>query len=118
MNPDLYLDVDGVLVLKEGEINDWLFRMLWENKDRFARIYWLSTWTRKGDAEDLYERYPTFQLLEGIPLAWNRFKTEAIDWSRPLVWIEDGILDHERADFYTKSKAGQSIWEVRLGGTL
>jgi len=55
-------------------------------------------------------------VLEPItPLKWNNYKTEAIDWTRPFIWIEDGITSEEKEIFKKKAVAGQHIWETLSG---
>lgn len=113
MNPDLYLDVTGVLENEKGEPNVWLLKALFENRDRFHRIFWLSTYTREGSAEALYAKHPAFKCLEATPLNWKSNKTEAIDWTRPFLWMEDGITDAERTVFYSRAGKNQSVVEIR-----
>lgn len=118
--PDLYLDVDGVMLANgvKDEPNVWLLKAVFENRHRFNRIFWLSCWTLNGDATELYAKHPAFACLEATPLKWNHDKTEAIDWSRPFVWIEDGILDSERAEFRIRAGKNQFVCELStvLGG--
>ncbi len=115
--PDLYLDVDGVMLVVpeiiEGDQwqqeNLFLFEWVKHSRHRFNKIYWLTCWGVKR----LYERYPRFQELDAIEANWQIEKTTGIDWSRPFIWIEDGVLDSEREVFRHISKPGQQIWELR-----
>ena len=114
-NPDLYLDVDGV-ILYHNVYNEWMLKFLSSARLAFSRVFWLSCWTCNGDATTLLKWHPVFKMLEEYkPLVWKNLKTEAIDWSRPFLWIEDGVLPQEREIFNQKAKAGQSLWEVRPG---
>ena len=114
MNPNLYLDVDGVLLFIDQE-NTWLFNLLLSNKNRFWKIFWLSSWTRNGTDDLLYKYHPKFKLLKAKPLKWVANKTEAINWKRPFIWLEDGIIEEERRIFNQKATPGQQVWECYPG---
>jgi hypothetical protein len=113
--PDLYLDVDGVLLFYH-EYNHFLLNFIADNVEKFHRLFWLSAWTHNGDSDQLLKAHPIFEIIQNIKaVKWNELKTEAIDWSRPFVWIEDGILVAEREIFNQRAIAGQNVWEVRPG---
>ena len=119
MKPDLYLDVDGVMLhfnpIQEysEEVNVWLLDLLINNRDRFANIYWLSCWTLNANTDQLYLEHELLKVLKAIPLKWKENKTEAINWNRPFIWIEDGITKEERKIFNEKARIGQQVWEIR-----
>jgi len=118
MNPDLYIDVDGVILYQSNEgqyLNGWLINFIIQNKMMFGKLYWLSCWTSNGSAEPLFKQFPSLKELGALPLEWRRDKTEAIDWSRPFIWIEDGVGEDERKEFERRAVKGQQIWEVRAG---
>jgi len=121
MKPNLYLDVDGVILfLKKGAIpyeyvDDFMFDFVLSSKHLFNKIYWLSCWTKTGSAERLYLEYPKLKDFEAIPLEWKILKTNAIDWSQPFIWLEDGVLTEERKIFHERAVANQHIWEIRPG---
>ena len=113
--PDLYLDVDGVLLFMDKRENQWLIGMIQQARGFFGRIFWLSCWTSDGKAERLYEKHPAFRELKATPLKWNKLKTEALDWTRPFIWIEDGLLKEEMAFFKSKAVSGQDVYEITPG---
>lgn len=119
MKPNLYIDVDGVMLLfpasnkHEPTVNNWLLDFILNNKDRFDKIYWLSCWTAHANPQQLYFEYPIFKELNAIPLYWRFLKTDAIDWTKPFIWLEDGMIESERAIFNEKGKYGQQVWEIR-----
>jgi len=121
MKPNLYLDVDGVLVFPHKDnptkeyVDQFMFDFIVSSKNLFNRIYWLSCWTKTGNTEQLYGEYPSLRDVESIPLEWNNLKTNAINWNQPFIWIEDGVLAEERRIFNEKAINGQHIWEVRPG---
>jgi len=114
--PDLYIDVDGVMLFLDKTENDWLLLWIQASRERFNRLFWLSCWTCMGNTETLYKKHPGFKILEPITaLKWNNHKTEAIDWTRPFIWIEDGITSEEKEIFKKKAVAGQHVWETLSG---
>ena len=118
--PDLYLDVDGVLLMgwdaKGDRIeNDWLIDWILASKHRFRKIYWLSCWTGGGSAKRLYERHPRFRDFGAKAVKWPIAKTDAIDWSRPFIWIEDGFGGDEALEFARRASKDQNVWQIRLG---
>jgi hypothetical protein len=96
-----YIDIDGVL-LRNGKNGPELI-------SRFKRVisflkanfdcYWLTTHVRHdaGSAGAVKKLMPYLKkaridpaLLDGIkPTVWKTLKTEAIDFSRPFIWLED-----------------------------
>lgn len=116
MKPDLYIDVDGVCLFLNKTENDWLLILIKANRERFNRLFWLSCWTSNASTKLLYEKHPSFKILEPIKaLKWNNNKTEAIDWSVPFIWIEDGITSEEKKIFTKKARSGQHVWETLSG---
>ncbi len=114
--PDLYLDVDGVMLLfgnGKEYVNLWLLNLIVKNRGQFDRIFWLSCWTLDGKTDRLLEEHPELGDLKATPLKWQKDKTDAIDWTRPFIWIEDGISEKERKDFNEKGCVWQQVWEIR-----
>ena len=108
---NLYIDVDGVL-LHQNE-DPCMLKLLTHIRGLFDNVYWLSCWTFNGKTEELYKRHPSFKSLKATPLKWDKLKTDAIDWSKPFVWMEDGITKEERKVFEEKAVEGQQIFEIR-----
>lgn len=122
--PNLYLDVDGVLLLTCNvkpfeKVNKMLLKMLLHKgfRQQFNEIYWLSCWTKTGSTKQLYEDYPEFKKLKATALVWDNYKTDAIDWSKKFMWFEDGVLDEEREVFNEKAVMGQVICEFWDGSS-
>lgn len=97
----LYLDVDGVLLQKDGQpanhLDDFLGFALF-----FFECYWLTTHC-KGDNAQVLEclrgkvSAKTFLLLKLIhPTHWQAYKTEAIDFSSDFLWLDDYLLLAEK----------------------
>lgn len=103
MKPNIYLDVDGVLLAHRG--------VPAKHADRFIRtitrkypVYWLSEHCQ-GDANNVLSilRYKidgeTFEMLLKIqPTSWEEDRTEAIDITRPFLWFSDMIYLEEKLE--------------------
>lgn len=104
----VYIDIDGVL-LRTGKNGPELIpqfrrviRYLFANFD----CYWLTTHVRHGSgsagavaklAPHLRKARIDPTILDGIePAEWETLKTEAIDFSRPFIWLDDDPLPTER----------------------
>jgi hypothetical protein len=103
-----YIDIDGVL-LRNGKSGPELI-------PRFRRVirylranfdcYLLTTHVRHGSgsagartklAPFLKKARINAEILDGIkPTEWETLKTEAIDFSRPFIWLDDDPLPTER----------------------
>jgi hypothetical protein len=104
----VYIDIDGVL-LRNGKNGPELI-------PRFCRVirylranfdcYWLTTHVRHGSgsagaraklAPFLKKARINAEILDGIkPTEWETLKTEAIDFGRPFIWLDDDPLPTER----------------------
>lgn len=99
---NIYLDIDGVLLQKSGIIAD--------NFDDFIEfvvlnydVFWLTTHCNNGENRaiehiiidnNLSEK--TIKYLEKIkPTNWQTLKTEAIDFSKDFIWLDDYLMESE-----------------------
>ncbi len=97
----LYLDIDGVLLGRNegGEIAliPQIAEILAFTRERFD-CYWLSTHSNHGIEGVLSYLGPFFpgskikQIDHVKAIPWKTLKTEAIDFSRPFLWIDDSPL--------------------------
>ncbi|HVV15373.1 MAG TPA: hypothetical protein VHD55_03180 [Candidatus Paceibacterota bacterium] len=101
-NKNIYLDVDGVLLTKQGEpaegVVDFLRHMV-ENHT----VYWLTTHC-KGDSgavvAHLERKLPAeaHGLIRQIrPTTWDVLKTDGIDFSQDFLWFDDYLMEAEKA---------------------
>jgi hypothetical protein len=97
----LYLDIDGTLIRRGGVPAQGLTEFLCFATENFD-CYWLTTHCY-GDAAPvaryLASRIPSEALvyIESFkPTQWELWKTEAIDFSGPFVWIDDNLFEMER----------------------
>jgi len=101
--PDIYLDIDGVLLANEHYAANYAHEFLAYVTSNYP-VYWLTTHCR-GDAQHTVRHLArvmppeTVELLKTIqPTNWDMAKTDAIDFSRPFLWFDDDLFDFERDD--------------------
>lgn len=105
--PNIYLDIDGVLIANEKNpalhANDFLRYVLTKYPDT---TYWLTTHCQ-GDASvpmshisHLFDK-DVAELMKKIkPTTWlhSSSKTSAIDFTKPFLWFDDDLFHNERQD--------------------
>ncbi|OGI24996.1 MAG: hypothetical protein A3J76_04170 [Candidatus Moranbacteria bacterium RBG_13_45_13] len=98
---NLYLDIDGVLITKNGKPANYLADFLSFIVFKF-NCCWLTTHC-KGEAKDwqmqIFDKFPAefHNLLKDIkPTNWNTLKTEAIDLEKDFIWLDDYIMEAEK----------------------
>ena len=98
---NIYLDIDGVILANEGQPSLHAKEFIKFITDNFD-VYWLTTHC-KGDAEYTINHIHRFFDLETLsllkkikPTNWITWKTEAIDFSQPFLWLDDQIFDKEK----------------------
>ena len=96
-----YLDIDGVILANDGQAALHADEFIEHLLGRYD-VFWLTTHCRNpgDDPIPMLSRFfadPTLALLKKIqPAYWDVLKTEAIDFSKPFVWIDDDCFDSER----------------------
>jgi len=121
-----YIDIDGVLI-KKGKSGPRLI-------PRFPQVilylrshfdcYWLTTHVRResGSAGAVAKLAPHLKksridpaILDGIkPTEWETLKTEAIDFNRPFIWLDDDPLPTERRILQEEGRA-ESLLDINWG---
>lgn len=98
---NLYLDIDGVILKKDGTPAENLTQFL-EYATKNFECYWLTTHC-DGDATKpflyLVGRIPqeAVPFLEKIqPTKWKLWKTEGIDFSKDFLWLDDTQFEGEK----------------------
>jgi len=101
MSKNIYLDIDGVLLLNENNLAIGADSFVQYVASRYD-VYWLTTHCR-GDANVPVKRFgylfkpETRKFLYSIKATdWNDAKTEAIDFTKPFLWFDDDLFDDER----------------------
>ena len=120
--PNIYLDIDGVLIANEKHpamhANEFLRYVLTNYPDT---TYWLTTHCQ-GDASapmshisHLFDK-DVAELMKNIkPTTWlnSASKTEAIDFTKPFLWFDDDLFHNERQDLL-KHKVLENWIEIDL----
>jgi hypothetical protein len=98
----LYLDIDGVLLKKDGPPAEGMVEFLASVTEHFE-CYWLTTHC-DGDSDQVFlylvGRVPAEALpyIEKIkPTRFGALKTEAIDWNSDFYWLDDTVFESEQA---------------------
>lgn len=98
----LYLDIDGVLIGRDGKPAEGLVEFLAFATERFE-CYWLTTHC-DGDSDQVFlylvGRVPAEAIayIEQIrPTRFGALKTDAIDFSGPFYWLDDTVFASEQA---------------------
>jgi hypothetical protein len=102
MRPNIYLDIDGVLLANEENLSIGAVEFIKYAVEHFD-VYWLTTHCMDGDPthaikylnraskEDLR---PWLEMFK--PVTWSLKKTEAIDFSKPFLWFDDDCFSGEK----------------------
>lgn len=105
MKPNIYLDIDGVLLANETNAAPYAEEFLAYILDNFPdTTYWLTTHCWKGINRTQTVLTPAFSedMLNRIkvikPTEWGSEKTDAIDFSKPFLWFDDDLYPQERAE--------------------
>lgn len=114
---NIYLDIDGVILTKDSKPANHLKEFL-ERTDNHE-VCWLTTHC-KGDSEatlNYLSRFFDKEILESLkkvkPTNWETLKTDAIDFTKDFVWLDDYLLEAEKARLIESDKLDSWI-EVNL----
>lgn len=119
---NIYLDIDGVLLTREGELAIGATEFI-KYAARHFDVYWLTThcmdgtpehaidYLNRASSEDLRPWLETF-----LPVTWSLKKTEAIDFSKPFLWFDDDCFTGEKLDL--QGHDARNSWiEINLRDT-
>lgn len=97
---NIYLDVDGVILTKEGKPSKHVNELL-NYVTNNHEVYWLTSHC-KGDATYTVNYIArdfepeTVKYFEKIKATdWGSSKTEGIDFSKEFFWLDDYLFDNE-----------------------
>lgn len=98
----IYLDIDGVLLTKNGEPAVGVLEFL--KKVTEHDCYWLTTHCKDDSVEGvqfhLKQKLPqeAFEYIKKIkPNPWGTLKTEGLDFSSEFMWFDDTLFQSEEA---------------------
>ena len=101
---NIYLDVDGVLLVNESNAAEHADILLQTVLNKYPEsTYWLTTHCWNGENRAVKVLAPhlkpeTISLLGKVkPTTWKEMKTEGIDFSEPFLWLDDDLWPEEEA---------------------
>ena len=98
---NIYLDIDGVLLVNDHEIANFSKEFI-KYMVKNHNVYWLTTHCRGNSLStiDFLKEFfdlDTMKYIEKIKETyWEVNKTEAIDFSKPFLWFDDDLFDEEK----------------------
>ncbi|MGE5327732.1 MAG: hypothetical protein ACM3KH_00175 [Thiobacillus sp.] len=119
MRPNIYLDIDGVLLANEKFLAQGAEEFIEYVVSRYP-TFWLTTHCMDNNPTLAVNNVgklckpKTLEFLKQIkPTAWKTAKTEAIDFSHPFLWFDDDLYDDEREELLRRDALSSWI-EVDL----
>jgi hypothetical protein len=112
---NLYLDIDGVLLKKDGSPSNYLDKFL-EYVTENCNCYWLTTHARDGSnrvVQHFRDKVSdnTLLLLNSIrPTNWSTYKTEAINFNEDFLWLDDNLFLREKQDLEDNNAMRKFEW--------
>jgi hypothetical protein len=117
---NVYLDIDGVLLVNETHTANYADELLQTILEKYPdSTYWLTThnWQGENRAKAVLSPHlkpETVALLDKIkPTVWKDLKTEGIDFSQPFMWIDDDLWPEE-LDELEKHEAQDNFFMIDL----
>ena len=98
---NLYLDIDGVLLTKQGKPASHIVEFL-KYVTEHCNCFWLTTHCH-GDATTAFlylvgklpsEAVPFIEKIK--PTKWKLWKPEGIDFSKDFIWLDDYAFDGDK----------------------
>ncbi|MEF3691523.1 MAG: hypothetical protein V3574_00520 [Candidatus Moraniibacteriota bacterium] len=117
---NIYLDIDGVLLKKDGSLAEYFDEFLEFFVDKH-NVFWLTTHCQGRDNNAIWHinQYNevskrSLELLQKIkPTDWQTLKTEGIDFSQDFIWFDDYLLEAEK-EILKKYGADQKVILINL----
>lgn len=113
---NIYLDIDGVLLIDENHAAPYADELLKAVLKEFPdSTYWLTThnWRGENRAKEVlapFLRPETTSLLDKVkPTEWKEMKTEGIDFSQQFLWLDDDLWPEELEDLEKHNATDQFI---------
>ncbi len=128
---NIYLDIDGVILLDDLEnrgrgalhLGFFLSHLAYNQQQGNYRVNWLTTHCKDGSNKKIFEYlknnnlhpydYDLLKEMKIQPTVWSEMKTEAIDFSEDFLWFDDDASLQEREVLYMHG-AEHKLIEVNL----
>ena len=114
---DIYFDIDGVLLINEKNAAPYASELINYTLDRMpGSVYWLTTHCWRGENRTYDLLSPVLSgaaagRLHNIKATdWGELKTDAIDFSKPFLWLDDDLYDEERAVLERHGALGSFVY--------
>lgn len=119
---NIYFDIDGVILINEKHLAIGAAKLIKYAVEHFD-VYWLTTHCMDGDpahAIEYVQRASEEDLRPWLekfkPTVWGIKKTEAIDFTKPFLWLDDDCYTGEMIDL--KDHGVENSWiEIDLRQT-
>jgi hypothetical protein len=98
---NVYLDIDGILLTKQQKIPEGAENLI-RYLIRHCNCFWLTTHCRTGTnkAADYLSQFYSKEFIRCFetvePTNWSTLKTEAIDFTKSFIWLEDYPFEAEK----------------------
>lgn len=116
---NIYLDIDGVLLTKDGKPAIGVTEFLKEITEKHT-CFWLTTHCRDDTLEHVHmylnSRLPSeaFEYARKVRAnVWDFMKTEGIDFSQDFLWFDDYLMEGEK-EFLSKNGVLNSFYLIDL----
>lgn len=113
---NIYLDIDGVLLINESNTAPYADVFLQYVLEKYPdSTYWLTTHCWKGENRTIDLLAPklkpeTLKYLQMIkPTEWGEMKTEAIDFNEDFRWLDDDLWPDELKALESNNATGNFI---------
>jgi hypothetical protein len=101
---NIYLDIDGVLLTKDGKqmpfLNDFINTI---SSMPNSEMFWLTTHCKENSTIKVFNHIDSAldqEIITKLKIVkstkWDTLKTEAIDFTGKFLWFDDNILEIEK----------------------
>lgn len=104
MKPNIYLDIDGVLLINEktaAPFADEFLRFILSNFPDSTYRLTTHCWQGVNRTREVLKPAFDIEILNMLsvikPTDWGDAKTDAIDFSKPFLWFDDDLYPEEKA---------------------
>jgi len=113
---NIYLDIDGVLLVNENHASLYADEFLQHILTKYPdSTYWLTTHNWRGENRTIEVLSPTLkpetaELLKKIkPTEWGDLKTDAINFEEDFLWFDDDLWPDELKVLEENNATGRMV---------